>query len=173
MRRPANKFQQNIVPKQTVLAPATPKQSQHQTPMQTPKQVPIQTQVEEEENNEIQFVDKKAEDIKMEVEERKEDINLEDEIQAHDEEEQKKVNLDDSKKSKGKKEYDLDDMVLRDISLAGDIHVRLISNTNGYFIDLRKYFKGYPTKKGIRILASKFVTASELLKKDLADYLPK
>ena len=170
MRRANNnqKFQQNIVPKQTVLAPATPKQSQHQTPAQTPAHSHIQ-----DEQQEVQFVDNHAEDIKMELEEKKEDINLEDDLQGENGEESKKVNLDETKKSRAKKEYDLDDTTLRDITLAGDIHVQLISNTNGYFVDIRKYFKGYPTKKGIRMLATKFATASDLLKKDLAELLPK
>jgi len=172
MRRTNQKFQQQIptsipISKQTVLAPATPQQTPKQTPHQTPVQTPIQQSIPQEE---IKFIDNAAEDIKMEMEEKKEDINLEDEENG---EEQKHVNLDDSKKVKKKKEYDLDDMTIRDISLAGDIHVKLISNTNGYFVDIRKYFKGYPTKKGIRILATKFATAADMLKKDLSELLPK
>jgi len=166
-RNNQNKFQQQIpssipVLKQQVLAPATPQKT---TPKQTPVQTPIQSQQEE-----IKFIDNNAEEIKMDVEEKKEDINLED-IQ----EDEKVVNLDDSKKGKHKekKEYDLDDSIIRDITLAGDIHVRLVANTNGYFVDIRKYFKGYPTKKGIRMLATKFATAAEMLRQDLKELLPK
>ena len=85
----------------------------------------------------------------------------------------KVIILNDEKDKKKKKEYDIDDTVLRDITLNGDIHVRLISNTNGYFVDLRKYFNGYPTKKGIRILATKFNIAANYLKKDLESLLGK
>lgn len=106
---------------------------------------------------------------KMGFEEIKEDVNIE---ELMDKEmigkKKNKVNLDDSKKKLNKKEYDIDDTVLRDITLAGDIHFQLISNINGYFVDIRKYFKSYPTKKGIRMLASKFVAASNLLKDDLS-----
>lgn len=83
----------------------------------------------------------------------------------------KKINLDDTKKDKKKKEYDIDDTVEREISLPGDIKVRLISNINGHFVDLRKYYKNYPTKRGIRMLASKFVVLSDLLKDDLKKFV--
>lgn len=105
----------------------------------------------------------------MQLEEPKEDINIDD---VYKEKYGKKVNtvdLRDKKetKTKDKKTYDIDDTVIRDITLAGDIHVRLISNVNGYFIDIRKYIRDFPTKKGIRFLASKFMIAAEYLKGDL------
>lgn len=110
----------------------------------------------------------------MDLEEKKEDIDIDAilEEEAYNNSKKKTVNLDDTKKKK-KKEYDIDDTILRDITLAGDIHVRLISNINGYFIDIRKYYKTYPTKKGIRMLASKFSIAAEYLKKDLAELINK
>lgn len=74
-----------------------------------------------------------------------------------------------NKKTKEKKPYDLNDLELKTISLNENLKVRLIANDNGYFIDLRKYFKGYPTKKGIRILATKFIAAADMLKKDVDD----
>ena len=55
--------------------------------------------------------------------------------------------------------------------MSGDIHVRLLSNTNGYFVDIRKYFNGFPTKKGIRMLATKFSIAANYLRKDLETVL--
>lgn len=135
--------------KPVVLAPASPKP----TPQPETKD----------------FKEEPKEEIKMDVEEKKENINLEDVL----EENSKHIDLDDSGKSKDKKKaYDLDDTVIRDITLAGEIHVRLISNTNGYFVDIRKYFKGLPTKKGIRMLATKFAIASDYLKNDLAELLP-
>lgn len=106
-----------------------------------------------------------VEEIKMEMEEKKEDINL-------DEEDPKYINMDDKETKTKKSDYDLDDTVIRDVTLPGSVHVRLLSNVNGYFIDIRKYFNGHPTKKGIRILAVKFATAAELLKADLATLVP-
>lgn len=110
----------------------------------------------------------------MELDEKKEDIDIDAilEEEAYNNSKKKVINLDDSKKKK-KKEYDIDDTIIRDVSLAGDIHVRLISNTYGYFVDIRKYFKNYPTKKGIRILATKFSAAADYLKKDLIDLVNK
>jgi hypothetical protein len=81
------------------------------------------------------------------------------------------IDLRDKKNTK-KPEYDIDDTIIKDITLNGDIHVRLISNINGYFIDIRKYIKSYPTKKGIRFLASKFMIAFDMLKDDLSKCVP-
>ena len=111
----------------------------------------------------------KKNDIKMDVEEQKlsqqndnKSINIEEVIDS------KKINLDETKKEKKqKKAYDSDDTIIRDITLANDIHVRLLSNINGFFVDIRKYFRGYPSQKGIRMAATKFIIASEYLKKDI------
>lgn len=115
----------------------------------------------------------KQEEIQaMEIEDKKEDINVDEvlEEQQGNGKKTKKINLDDSKKKKGeKKTYDIDDTVIRDITLTGDIHVRLISNVMGYWVDLRKYFRGFPSKKGIRMLATKFAIASDFLKKDIEE----
>lgn len=110
----------------------------------------------------------------MDLDEKKEDIDVDAilEEEAYNNSKKKVINLDDSKKKK-EKVYDIDDTILRDITLAGDIHVRLISNINGYFIDIRKYFRGFPSKKGIRMLASKFSIAADYLKKDLAELVNK
>ena len=108
--------------------------------------------------------------IQMNIEEKKEDIKIEEVIEQRLLNKKKAINLDDTKKSKKeKKVYDIDDTIMRDITLAGDIHVQLISNVNGYYVDIRKYFKQYPTKKGIRMLATKFVVAADMLKDDLKD----
>ena len=110
----------------------------------------------------------------MDLDEKKEDIDIDAllEEEAYKNSKKKVINLDDSKKKK-KKEYDIDDTIIRDITLAGEIHVRLISNTYGYFVDIRKYFKNYPTKRGIRMLATKFSAAADYLKKDLNELVNK
>ena len=112
---------------------------------------------------------------RMDIEDKKEDINLDDVLDEETKKKSNVINLNDDKKikKKTKKEYDIDDTIIRDITLSGDIHVRLISNTNGYFVDIRKYFNGFPTKKGIRMLATKFNIASNYLKKDLEELLGK
>ena len=113
--------------------------------------------------------------VEMTIEEPKEDINVDEVLEESSLNKKKKnINLDDEKKDKKKKKktYDIDDTVIRDITLTGDIHVRLISNVNGYFVDIRRYFKQDPTQKGIRILASKFSVAAEYLKKDLSELIP-
>lgn len=70
---------------------------------------------------------------------------------------------------KVKKNEDFNDKDLRIININDEVKAKLIANDKGYFVDIRKYYKGYPTKKGIRILATKFVTASEIIKKDVEE----
>ena len=115
--------------------------------------------------------------VKMDLEDKKEDLNI-DELLEKDEKNKNIILVDEKEKEKElkkkiKRGYDIDDTIIRDITLSGDVHVRLISNTNGYFVDVRKYFNGFPTKKGIRILASKFSLAANYLKKDLESILGK
>ena len=115
--------------------------------------------------------------VKMDLEDKKEDLNI-DELLEKDEKNKNIILVDEKEKEKElkkkiKRGYDIDDTIIRDITLSGDVHVRLISNTNGYFVDVRKYFNGFPTKKGIRILASKFSSAANYLKKDLESILGK
>lgn len=132
--------------KDTILCPPTP------TP--TP---PNELRIDEE---------KKDEDSKMvEDEPRQVVINIDSEVKK----DSKVIDLDsEQRKKKEKKKYDYDDdVVFRDIQLSSEIHIRLVSNINGYFIDIRKFFRGYPCQKGIRMSAGKFMLAYEYLKKDL------
>jgi hypothetical protein len=69
--------------------------------------------------------------------------------------------------------YALDDKELKLIHINDDIKARLIANDNGYFVDIRKYYKGYPTKRGIRILATKFNTLADILKADIEEIFDK
>ena len=98
-------------------------------------------------------------------------INVDELMQEKQQKESKQIDLSGEKKEKSA--YDIDDTIIRDIKLSGDIHVRLLSNINGYFIDIRKYQRNFPTKKGIRFLASKFSVAVDYLKQDLEQILPK
>ena len=157
-------IQGNIQAKQPVLSAATPGNENvipaghngSKMPSKAPsKAVSVKGNEEQEQ----------IEEIKMEMEEKKEDINL-------DEEDPKYINMDDKETKTKKSDYELDDTIIRDVTLPGSVHVRLLSNVNGYFVDLRKYFNGHPTKKGIRILAVKFAAAAELLKNDLATLVP-
>lgn len=63
--------------------------------------------------------------------------------------------------------YAFDDVIHKKIELEGDIVARLLSNNRGVFVDMRKYYKGYPTKKGIRISAFYFKKLYELLKDEI------
>ena len=68
--------------------------------------------------------------------------------------------------------YDLVDDEVKVITLDDDIVVKLIANNKGIFVDFRKWYKGYPTKKGIRILATKFKQAADLMAPDINKLVP-
>lgn len=68
---------------------------------------------------------------------------------------------------RNEKKNDLDCIIIKDITLSNDVHMRLLSNINGYFIDIRKYFRGQPSQKGIRISATRFSIGFEYLKRDI------
>lgn len=113
----------------------------------------------------------------MQIEDQKESVNVDELLEEkYNEKNGEHVDLrDDKEKNKkkvSKEAYDIGDTVLRDIVLNGNIHVRLVSNVNGYFVDIRKFQNEYPTKKGIKFLATKFAIAADYLKKDLEKLLP-
>ena len=110
--------------------------------------------------------EEKTEVIKMEEEPTNEVVKLDDIMKPISD---NVINLDEDKGKKKKKKptYDLDDNILKDIQISEEIHILLISNMNGYFIDFRKYFRGYPSQKGIRIPVGKFILAYDYLKKDI------
>lgn len=45
----------------------------------------------------------------------------------------------------------IEDTVVKQIKIDKNLVLRVIENSNGKFIDLRRFYKNYPTKKGIRI----------------------
>lgn len=63
--------------------------------------------------------------------------------------------------------YNLDDIELKKINLDKNICIRLLSNVHGTFVDVRKYYKGYPTKKGIRFSLFMFKKIIEIMKDDI------
>ena len=73
---------------------------------------------------------------------------------------------------KVKRTYDLVDDELKVITLDNDLVVKLIANNKGVFVDFRKYYKGYPTKKGIRILATKFQEVARVMNDDINRLVP-
>ena len=72
-----------------------------------------------------------------------------------------------------KRTYDLVDDELKVVTLDNDLVAKLIANNKGVFVDFRKYYKGYPTKKGIRILATKFQEVSRVMNDDIDRLIPK
>ena len=111
---------------------------------------------------------KDMENVKMAIEELDKQVDINDLLKDKEKENNGvAINLDEDKPKKAKKEYDLDDTIIRDITLSNETHLRLLSNINGYFIDIRKFFRGYPSSKGIRVSAGKFALAMDYLKKDI------
>ena len=76
-------------------------------------------------------------------------------------------------RKKTNRTYDLIDDEIKVVNLDNDLVVKLIANNKGVFIDFRKYYKGYPTKKGIRILATKFQEIAAVMNEDINRLVPK
>lgn len=57
---------------------------------------------------------------------------------------------------KQKREYALSDVVHDEKIFTREVHARVITNENGTFIDVRKYFYGKPSQKGIRMNVEEF-----------------
>lgn len=70
------------------------------------------------------------------------------------------------------RKYDLVDDEIKVFTLDNDLVVKLISNNKGVFVDFRKYYKGYPTKKGIRLIASKFLEVAKIMEPDIIQIVP-
>jgi len=79
----------------------------------------------------------------------------------------KYVNLSSNQAPQKKNDYDLNDKIIISVQLDKNIKVSLIENEKGQYVDIRKYYNEYPTKKGIRIEAHTFKTVIESLKDDL------
>lgn len=69
----------------------------------------------------------------------------------------------DETKVKPKYVYTTEDEEIKKIELEKDIVLRMIKNENNIYIDIRKFYKGYPTKKGIRITKKIFDSIKEIL----------
>lgn len=153
MKRGPNKHPVNTINNKIMSPKETPQ----------PPSTPSGTNMEED----------KPSSLNLEIQ--KESVNL-DELQEEKSLNKKRnIDISDDVKDpkKGKKIYDLDDTIIRDITLNGNIHVKLLSNANGYFVDVRRYNRDFPTQKGIRMLATKFATAADMLKNDLSELIPK
>ena len=79
----------------------------------------------------------------------------------------KTIDLSQNKNLNKKREYDLNDKNICSIKLDKNIRVALIENEKGQYVDVRKYYNDFPTKKGIRIEASIFKDVIESLKDEL------
>lgn len=63
-----------------------------------------------------------------------------------------------------KSEYKYNDKILIEQEFSKFVKFRVLSNEKGTFVDIRRYFKETPTKKGIRIPAEEFDTMVKLFK---------
>lgn len=77
------------------------------------------------------------------------------------------INLSQNQLTQKKKEYDLNDKIISTIQLDKNIKILLLENEKGSYVDIRKYYNDFPTKKGIRIETHTFKDVIESLKDDL------
>lgn len=74
---------------------------------------------------------------------------------------------------KRKPVYSLDDNIIKVIRADNDVQFKLLTNNKGVFVDMRRYNRGFPTQKGVRVYASVFSKVAELLKDDINSIIPK
>lgn len=107
-----------------------------------------------------------------EIDIKKETMQLEEEINTKKiKEDEKEISDDDDIKIKKEKEkkktiYNLsndEEEELSRIELKKNIVVRLLNINDEKFIDFCKFYKGYPTKKNIRIKYKTYIKLNELL----------
>lgn len=109
--------------------------------------------------------------VKLKENEKKEN-EKENENDLNENSNTREVDLVGSFLGKKTKKYALEDKEITKVKLENDIVVKLVSNDKGVFIDVRKYYKGYPTKRGIRFAASKLLGIYKVLKQDILAYVP-
>lgn len=72
---------------------------------------------------------------------------------------EKKTNRD----FKPKVVYTVEETELKKVEVAPNIYLRVINTSEDTYIDIRKYYKGYPTKKGIRFKQKVFNIIKDIL----------
>lgn len=71
-----------------------------------------------------------------------------------------------SEKNVDKKTYKPDN-IIKEISVPGNIHAKIIHNGYGYFVDIRQYLGKFPTKKGIRLHLVRFKQLAALFEPEI------
>ena len=61
------------------------------------------------------------------------------------------------------KKYELTDKIKRERVFGDSIHCRLLTNERGTYIDLRKFFRDKPTKRGIRFRLNDYKSMNEFM----------
>lgn len=78
-----------------------------------------------------------------------------------------------SPKTNKSKPYTLNDSIISKKVVGSNLHVKLLKNERGYFVDLRRYDLGRPSKYGVRLSVKNFKIACDYLKEDLEAILNK
>ena len=68
------------------------------------------------------------------------------------------------------KKYDLSDKVIRESVFGDSIHAKLLTNEKGTYIDMRKYFRDKPTKRGLRIRLKDYKTMTDFITECIQAY---
>ena len=75
------------------------------------------------------------------------------------------IDLSNDPQLKKKREYDLNDRLIMTIKTENNLRASIIENDKGKFVDIRKYYNDYPTKKGVRMDCALFKQVAEKLNK--------
>lgn len=63
--------------------------------------------------------------------------------------------------------YKVEEAEIKKVEIEKNVFLRIIQTSDDKYIDIRKYYKGYPTKKGIRFKTKVFNLIKKIIEEDL------
>lgn len=63
--------------------------------------------------------------------------------------------------------YKVEEAEIKKVEIEKNMFLRIIQTSDDKYIDIRKYYKGYPTKKGIRFKTKIFNLIKKIIEEDL------
>lgn len=63
--------------------------------------------------------------------------------------------------------YRVEEAEIKKVEIEKNIFLRIIQTSDDKYIDIRKYYKGYPTKKGIRFKTKIFNLIKKIIEEDI------
>jgi len=69
------------------------------------------------------------------------------------------------KKRENESKFNIDETIFLTIEVDKNLMLRVVGNIYGTFVDIRRFYKGFPTKTGVRIPLNMFFKIYEIINK--------